>query len=70
MRCSACTDTCMVRVREYFAVSSLCWMVWRYCCLVALAVSIKHKSELLMNFALPEMFSYFIIVIIARVNTP
>lgn len=38
--------------------------------IVALVMAIKHKSGLLMSFALLEMFSYFIIVIIAGVNTP
>lgn len=67
---SVCTDACMVRVREYLAVSSLCWMVWCYCWLATLAVNIKHKSGLLMSFALLEIFSYFVIVIIAVVDVP
>lgn len=37
--------------------------------LIALVMSIKHKSGLLMSFAFIEMFSYIIIVLIAGVNS-
>lgn len=38
--------------------------------IVALIMSITHKSGLLMSFAILEVFSYIIVVIIAGVNTP